>query len=99
VGEYAERLKEAQGGSRRLKDKRKAVRLLLADAEWGQWSDRKIARHCQVSQWFVSRLRKCASDNECLMGPRKVKRGATVYEMPGLHSLPTRLAGGLPVVL
>jgi hypothetical protein len=30
-------------------DKRKAVRLLLADAEWGQWSDRESARHCQVS--------------------------------------------------
>jgi hypothetical protein len=45
------------------------------------WSDREIARHCQVSQWFVSRLRKGASDNECQMKPRKVKRGNTVYEM------------------
>jgi hypothetical protein len=30
-------------------DKRKAVRLLLADAEWGKWSDRESARRCQVS--------------------------------------------------
>jgi hypothetical protein len=29
----------------------------------------------------VSRLRKGASDNECQMGRRKVKRGNTVYEM------------------
>jgi hypothetical protein len=64
----------------------KAVRLLLADAEWGQWSDREIARHCQVSQWFVSRLRKGASHNGYEMKPRKVKRGNTVYEMSVLRT-------------
>jgi len=62
-------------------DKRKAVRLLLADAEWGQWSYREIARHCQVSQVFASKLRKAASDNGYQMKPRKGKRGNTVYEM------------------
>jgi hypothetical protein len=60
------------GRPRTNADKRKAVRLLLADAEWGQWSDREIARHCQVSQWFVSRLRKGASHNGYEMKPRKV---------------------------
>src|SRR5258708_3523418 len=29
-------------------DKRKAVSLLLNDPEWGQWSDREIARRCLV---------------------------------------------------
>jgi hypothetical protein len=71
----------AHGLPRTDADKRKAVRLLLADAEWGQWSDRESARHCQVSQVFVSKLRKAASDNGYQMKPRKVKRGNTVYEM------------------
>jgi hypothetical protein len=70
----------AHGLPRTNADKQRAVRLLLADAEWGQWSDRAIARHCQVSQWFVSRLRKGASDTECQMGPRKVKRGNKLIE-------------------
>lgn len=39
-------------------DKRKAVAAMLADAEWSQWSDRKIAEACGVSQPFVSGLRK-----------------------------------------
>jgi hypothetical protein len=71
----------AHGLPRTDADKRKAVRLLLADAEWGQWGDRESARHCQVSQVFVSKLRKAASDNGYQMKPRKVKRGNTVYEM------------------
>jgi hypothetical protein len=39
-------------------DKRKAVTLLQADTEWSQWSDSEIARHCQVSQSFVTGLRR-----------------------------------------
>lgn len=39
-------------------DKRKAVGAMLADAEWSQWSDRKIAEACGVSQPFVSGMRK-----------------------------------------
>ena len=53
----------AHGLPRTNADKRKAVLLLLADAEWGQWSDGQIARRCQVSQVFVSKLRKGASHN------------------------------------
>ena len=62
-------------------DKRKAVLLLLADAEWSQWSDREIARRCQVSQRLVSNLRRGASEHGAQIEPRKVKRGDTVYEM------------------
>jgi hypothetical protein len=62
-------------------DKRKAVSLLLADPEWSRWSDGAIARHCQVSQVFVSKIRKSASHNGYEMKPRKVRRGAAVYEM------------------
>lgn len=39
-------------------DKRKAVGAMLADAEWGQWSDRKIADACGVSHTFVAIMRK-----------------------------------------
>jgi len=39
-------------------DKRKAVKTLLEDAEWGQWSDREIARRCRVSHPLVGKLRK-----------------------------------------
>lgn len=38
-------------------DKRRAVMTLLGDPESRQWSDREIARRCQVSQPFVSKLR------------------------------------------
>jgi len=39
-------------------DKRKAVAAMLTDEEWTQWSDRKIADACGVSNTFVSNLRK-----------------------------------------
>jgi hypothetical protein len=39
-------------------DKRKRVLTLLRDPEWQQWSDHTIARHCGVTQPFVSGLRK-----------------------------------------
>jgi hypothetical protein len=62
-------------------DKHKAVKLLLADAEWNQWSDREIARRCQVGHVLVSRLRKGASVPGKQMRERKVRRGGQVYEM------------------
>lgn len=39
-------------------DKRKSVLLLLNDEEWAQWSDHQIAKHCKVTQPFVSKIRK-----------------------------------------
>ena len=38
-------------------DKRRAVKVLLADKEWATWSDREVARRCQVSHEFVRKLR------------------------------------------
>ncbi len=38
-------------------DKRKAVMTLLQDSEWSQWSDRVIAKQCQVSPTFVAKVR------------------------------------------
>src|SRR6266853_2708285 len=53
----------AHGLPRTNADKRKAVTLLLADAEWSQWSDREIARRCQVSPEFVHKVSRRASVN------------------------------------
>jgi hypothetical protein len=72
----------AHGLPRSNADKRKAVTLMLGDAEWSQWSDRKIAGHCQVGNAFVSRLRReSASVSGTQMRGRKVERSGTVYEM------------------
>jgi hypothetical protein len=35
-------------------DKRRAIETLLKDDEWGQWSDREIARRCSVSDKTVA---------------------------------------------
>ena len=34
-------------------DRRHAVQLMLADAEWREWSNQKIARHCNGSEVLV----------------------------------------------
>ncbi len=39
-------------------DKRRAVTTLLQDEEWGQWSDREIAKHCKVDHKTVGKIRK-----------------------------------------
>ncbi len=38
-------------------DKRRAVTLLLEDAEWREWSDRGIARRCNVGHSLVAEVR------------------------------------------
>lgn len=70
----------ASHGLRRTnEDKRRAVRVLLEDAEWSTWSDREIARRAGVSDRFVSSLRLSANGSQ--IGPRKVERGGVAYEM------------------
>jgi hypothetical protein len=39
-------------------DKRHAVERLLADPEWSRWSDREIARACNVDHKSVARVRR-----------------------------------------
>ena len=43
---------------RSRQDKRRAVMTLLQDPSWSTWSDHEIAHQCNVSQPFVSKLRK-----------------------------------------
>ncbi|URI08945.1 hypothetical protein MW290_25590 [Aquincola tertiaricarbonis] len=47
----------AHGLRRSNADKRKAVMMVLTDAEWAKWSDREIARRCQVTHPFVASIR------------------------------------------
>jgi hypothetical protein len=58
-------------------DKQRVVLHLLEDAEWGQWSDREIARHCGVGHAFVSRLRRSLSPGDSDTAPRtyRTKQG------------------------
>lgn len=45
------------GLRRSNEDKRRAVMTLLNDSEWRSWSDREIAKQCDVSHTFVANLR------------------------------------------
>jgi hypothetical protein len=77
------------GFRRTNEDKRRAVMALLADEEWGQWSDREIARRCGVSHPFVADLRSKLSGNDYQMETRRVERNGVEYDM----RLPERSAG------
>lgn len=55
-------------------DKRKAVMLLLADAEWSAWSDREIAKQCHVSHRFVSLERRSLSSDDSEDSPQRTCR-------------------------
>ncbi len=54
---YAIGANQTHGLRRSIEDKRQAVRALLDDPEWSNWSDREIAKRCGVSHPFVSKLR------------------------------------------
>ncbi|MCX6786865.1 MAG: hypothetical protein NTU85_03590 [Candidatus Kaiserbacteria bacterium] len=51
-------------------DKRRAVEVLLRDAEWGKWADREIAKQCKVGHPLVSEMRKtiCPQWTDTLSG-------------------------------
>lgn len=44
-------------------DKRRAIETLLQDDEWGRWSDREIARRCNVSHPTVAAIRAEVTGN------------------------------------
>ena len=45
------------GLPRTIEDKTLVVKRLITDPEWGHWSDRQIAKICNVSQPFVGKCR------------------------------------------
>ncbi len=70
------------GLRRSAADKRRSVLRLLEDEQWGQWSDREIARRCLVTHKTVSHLRKSIwgnSPDTKLNKERKVQRGGKIY--------------------
>lgn len=38
-------------------DKRRSVLVLLLDAEWAEWSNKQIAKHCHVTDMLVGKIR------------------------------------------
>lgn len=58
-------------------DKRKAVLVLLNDAEWSAWSDRAIAKQCHVSDKTVAAHRASHCGNSAVTGEDSAKRTYT----------------------
>jgi hypothetical protein len=87
---YSLAANNAHGLPRTNADKRKVVSLLLTDSEWWTWSDREIARHCQVSNRFVSNMRRRLSVNGSQMRGRIVRRAGAIYAMHFEDSLSTK---------
>jgi hypothetical protein len=68
-------------------DKRRAVTLLLEDPEWHEWSDREIARRCNVGHSLVAEVRRHLLGQAADAEPRRfVTRHGTESKM--------RLKGG-----
>ena len=60
----------AHGLRRTNEDKRRAVIVLLNDAEWSKWSDREIARQASVSAPLVASVRQVLTVNSYSDEPR-----------------------------
>lgn len=73
---------ETHGFRRSRDDARRGIVRLLNDAEWGQWSDREIARRCAVSPSTVATVRAELSVQIGQIAPatRMVERGGTTYQ-------------------
>jgi hypothetical protein len=89
-------------------DKRHVVHTLLTDEEWGQWSDREIARRCAVSHPYVGKLRAELAERRARLSgngyqmpeTRTVHRGEATYTMDttriGTHEVTTAPVNGTP---
>jgi len=75
----------SHGRRRSREDKRNSVLKLLNDKDWSQWSDREIARRCQVSPDTVN----CRSSKGCGQIRYEIKRGflPAVYPFSSLHAI------------
>jgi len=63
----------SHGLRRSREDKRNSVLKLLNDKDWSQWSDREIARRCQVSPDTVNRIRGSLSESDSENEPRSYR--------------------------
>jgi hypothetical protein len=67
---YTLSLQIARKKDRSRMEKRLAVETLLSDPEWSLWSDRAIARFCEVSPSFVGTLRKAGFAAQVAQQPK-----------------------------
>lgn len=65
----------AHGLRRSNEDKRKAVLTLLHDAEWARWSDREIARRCNVHHETVASVRGSLAKSPVTIGDPESNTG------------------------
>ena len=72
-------------------DRRKAVMALLTDKQWARWSNRQIARQCQVSCALVSVLRQAVEGPEPDPNRKRLAlRGDKVLSQRVEHAQPDR---------
>jgi site-specific DNA-methyltransferase (adenine-specific) len=57
---YSAGINQKHGVRRTNADKWRAVKILLEDEEWSQWSDNAIAKHCGVDHKTVAKYRQLA---------------------------------------
>jgi hypothetical protein len=69
---YAVGANAEHGLQRNNADKRFAVKTMLKDEEWGQWSDGEIARRTRVSQTFVSKVRRELTQHGAEFSSRRI---------------------------
>lgn len=98
---YALGANAAHGLPRSNADKRRAVAAILVDPEWSEWSDNVIAAKANVSQPFVSKLRRELTQNVLSAGlatdagapslaeERPLAEDAALVDQPGQIQTPT----------
>ena len=84
---YSFGVNSKHGLRRSIDDRRQAVRCMLEDFEWSQWSNAEIARRCNVSTSFVSKMRE-------EMG---IKKDKVKYTAPDGEVREKKKAPGRPV--
>ena len=77
-------------------EKRLAVKRLLADPKWQHKSDRSIARHLQVSQPFVSSIRKVLAGEDA---KSKVEGDNVITDTPSILTGETLVSAGCSIAL
>ena len=77
----------ADHGLRRTNaDKRYAVKTMLKDKEWGEWSDGVIALKVRVSQAFVSKVRRELTQNGFEFSSKRIGKDGRMLETSNIGS-------------
>ena len=71
---------DTHGLRRTREDVRRSIETLLRDVEWGQWSDREIARQVHCHHNTVATVREKLSGEISQMETRTVARNGTTYQ-------------------